>query len=122
MSRDLSHNLKRFDGDHKLSRYWYVYNSWDSGYRAILADGNIVEDQAEDVMLDEEGVSAGFEDEILHEGLGWVLISSELPHHVDQDAAVEHRVTVNRGDNVGDALKGEAVYFLHDLGSPLNLL
>jgi len=42
--------------------------------RTWLLGGNIVENQPEHVMLDEEGVVGGLEDEVLHEGLRDVLV------------------------------------------------
>jgi len=83
---------------------------------------NVVKNKAEDIMLDEEGVAQRLEHKVLHEGLSGVLVRLELPHHVDQDSPVEHRVAVNGGDIVTNFLECEAVDLLHDLGSALHLL
>merc|ERR1719470_362414 len=72
--------------------------------------------------LDKQGIAHGLEDKVLHEGLGRVVVCLQLAHHVHQDASIEHRVAVNGGDDVRDALEGEGVDLLHDLGSPLHLL
>ena len=45
----------------------------------------------------------------------------ELPQHVDQDAAVEHGLTVDGRDEVGDLLEGQRLKLLHDLGGALRV-
>jgi len=48
-------------------------------YRVLLQSyklgSNIVKNQSEDVVLDEERISRWFENEVLHEGLGRIIIS-----------------------------------------------
>jgi len=88
----------------------------------FLVSSNIVEDKTEDVVLDEEGVGRRLQHKVLHEGLRRILISLELTHHVDQDAAVKHWVAVDRGHVVSDFLECEAVDLFHDLSSALHLL
>merc|ERR1719192_26483 len=88
----------------------------------FLMSSNIVKNKTEDVVLDKEGVGRWLQHKVLHEGLRRILISFELAHHVDQDAAVKHWVAVDRGHVVSDFLECEAVDLFHDLGSALHLL
>jgi len=83
---------------------------------------DVVDDKPEDVVLDEETVPARLQHEILHEGLGDVLIRLKLAHHIHQNAAVEHGVAVDRGHVVPDGLEPEAIYLLHDFSGALHLL
>jgi len=66
-----------------------------------------MEDKPEHVMLDEEGVVARLENEVLHEGLGDVLVRLKLTENVDEDPTVKHWLTVDRRDKVGNFLEGE---------------
>jgi len=86
------------------------------------SNSDVVEDKPEHVVLDEEGVTHGLQDKILHEGLGLIIISLELAHHIDKDASIKHGMAVDGGDNVGYALEGEGVQLLHNLHSSLHLL
>eukprot|EP00091_Calanus_sinicus_P013518 TRINITY_DN29_c0_g2_i14.p1 TRINITY_DN29_c0_g2~~TRINITY_DN29_c0_g2_i14.p1 ORF type:complete len:122 (+),score=10.43 TRINITY_DN29_c0_g2_i14:130-495(+) len=88
------------------------------GSRTCLVCCDIMKNKSEHIVLDEEGVAHGLEDKVLHEGLGRVIVSLQLAHHVHQDAPIEHRVAVDGGDDVRDALEGEGVDLLHDLGGP----
>ena len=83
---------------------------------------NIVKYKSENVVLNEEWIARRLEDKVLHERLWRIVVSLQLAHNVDQDAAIEHRVAVNRGDDVVDSLQGEGVDLFHDLDSALYLL
>lgn len=87
-----------------------------------VLSSDVVENESEHVVLDEEGISRGLEDKVLHEGLRGVIISLELTQHVDKNAAVKHGLTVRCCDEVLYLLEGEASKLLHDLGRPLHLL
>ena len=84
--------------------------------------GDIVENKSEYIVLDEEGIATGLKYKVLHERLGNVVVCLQLAHHVHQDASIEHRVAVDGGDDVRDALEGERVDLLHNLRRPLHLL
>ena len=45
----------------------------------------------------------------------------KLTEDVDEDAAVKHRLAVDRGDEVGDLLEGEGLDLFHDLDGALHL-
>ena len=45
---------------------------------AFSVGSNIVKNEAEDIMLDEEGVAQGLQHKVLHEGLGGVLNKQKI--------------------------------------------
>ena len=48
---------------------------------AFSVGSNVVKNEAEDIVLDEEGVAQGLQHKVLHEGLGRIVVSLESINH-----------------------------------------
>jgi len=83
---------------------------------------HIVKHQSEDVVLNEKRISSWLQDEVLHEGLGDVIVGLELTENIYKNAAVEHWLTIDGGDEVGDLLELQASKFFHYFRRTLHLL
>jgi len=81
-----------------------------------------MENQSKNVVLNEERISSWFEDKVLHERLGRIVVRLKLAKNIDEDSAVEHRLAIDRGDEMGDFLEGQRLQLLHDLHGALHLL
>lgn len=100
----------------KMRRYTYFLEHIKN------LSGNVVQDQAEHIMLNKEGVGVGLEDKGLSEGLRRVFVRLQLAQDVDHDPAVKGRLAIDGRDDVGNLLKGQRRNLLHDLGRSLHLL
>lgn len=73
--------------------------------------------QAEDVVLDKERIGRWLQHERLVEGVWWVVVGLELTEHGHQDAAIERRLRIDRGDNVLNLLESQLLKLLQDLST-----
>lgn len=74
-------------------------------------------------MLNEESTaSIRLEDKGLREEVGRFVVKFKLSHDVNEDATVQHGLTVGGRDDVLDTLDGQGSDLLHNLGGTQHLI